>query len=82
MEFDLNPALEEIKKSKADLIAIQMPEGIKPKAVEFAEKIEKETNAKVLIWTGTCFGACDIPLSLKELGVKYLIHIGHNRMNY
>jgi len=82
MEFELEPAIENIKKYGGEYVAIQMPDGLRHRAVEIARRIEKETQAKVLIWAGTCFGACDIPVCLKDLNVKFLIHIGHESMNY
>lgn len=81
MDFDLSKAVEMIKKQGAEYIAIQVPEGLRHKALEIANYLEKETNTKVLIWAGSCYGACDIPVSLRNLNVKFLIHIGHEMMN-
>ncbi len=75
--LELNKAIKEIKTSKAKTVCIQLPEGLKPKAKEIADKIEKETNAKVLIWLGSCFGACDVP-DLKGKA-DLLIQWGHSR---
>lgn len=75
--LELSKAIKEIKKQKAKTVCIQLPDGLKPKAKEIADKIEKETNAKVLIWAGSCFGACDIP-DLKDK-VDLLIQWGHSR---
>lgn len=82
MKFELSKAIEEINKNAYNLVAIQVPDGLKPKAPSIAKKIEEQTNCKVILWGGSCFGACDIPLQLKRLGVKVLIQIGHGRMNY
>jgi len=73
--LELNKAIKEIKSQKASSVCIQLPDGLKPKAKEIADKIEKETNAKVLIWAGSCFGACDTP-NLKNIGL--LIQWGHS----
>ena len=72
--LELSKAIKEIKDNKAKSVCIQLPEGLKPKAKEIADKIEKETNAKVLIWLGSCFGACDTP----KLDVDLLIQWGHS----
>ncbi len=84
MEFDLEfeKAIEEVKKAKAKLVCIQLPEGLKPKAKEITDAIEKSTKADVLIWTGSCFGACDIPQNLEKLGVDLLIQWGHSEWKY
>lgn len=74
--LDLNKAISSIKKNKAKTVCIQLPEGLKPKAKEIVDKIEKETSAKVVIWMGSCFGGCDVP-ELKD--VDLLIQWGHSR---
>ena len=73
--LELERAVKEIKKQKAKSVCIQLPEGLKPKAKEIADKIEKETNAEVLIWLGSCFGACDTP-NIKNIDL--LIQWGHS----
>lgn len=74
--LELEKAIKEIKKQKAKSVCIQLPDGLKPKAKEIADKINKETNAKVLIWAGSCFGACDTP-NLKNIDL--LIQWGHSK---
>ncbi|MDP2907361.1 MAG: diphthamide synthesis protein [Nanoarchaeota archaeon] len=78
MEYDLEleRAVKEIKKRKAKIVCIQLPEGLKPKATEIYDYLVKETDAKILIWAETCFGACDVP-DLKD--VDLLIQWGHSK---
>lgn len=80
MEYDLelNKAVSEIKKQKAKRVCIQLPEGLKPKAQEIADEIVKKTNATVLIWMGSCFGACDVPEYIEKQGIDLLIQWGHS----
>lgn len=78
---ELEKAIERIKAENAKLVCIQLPDGMKPMAKEIEEKITQETGAKVLIWLGSNFGACDIPLGLERLGVDLLISWGHNRFH-
>jgi len=75
--LELNKLIKEIKKQKARLVCIQLPDGLKPKANEIQEKIEKNTNAKVVIWLGSCFGSCDIPNLDKK--VDLLVQFGHSK---
>ena len=77
MEYDLklNRIVKEIKKHKVKTVCIQLPDGLKNKAIEICNFIEKNTKAKCLIWLGTCYGACDIP-ELKD--VDLLIQFGHS----
>nr|AQS32389.1 hypothetical protein [uncultured archaeon] len=76
-DLELNRAVEEIKKTNAKLVCIQLPDGLKPKAREIQEYIEKNTGASVMIWLGSCYGACDIP-KLENLKVDLLIQWGHS----
>lgn len=79
MEYDLEieKAIEQIKKKDAKLVCIQLPDGLKPKADKIQKEIEKNTDAKVIIWLGSCFGACDTP-DLEEQKVDLLIQWGHS----
>jgi len=76
-DLELEKVIKEIQKSKAKLVCIQLPDGLKPKATEIASAIEENTSAKVLIWLGSCFGACDVPSGLEKLGVDLLVQWGH-----
>ena|SRR3989344_3274005 len=81
-DFDLNNVVEKIKKEKAKLVCIQLADGLKPKALEIQKYLEENTKSRVLIWLGSCFGACDVPLELKELNIDLLIQFGHNDFGY
>jgi 2-(3-amino-3-carboxypropyl)histidine synthase len=76
-DLELERAASEIKKLKARKVCIQLPDGLKNIAIEIAEELEEKTDAEILIWFGTCFGACDIPQGLEKLGVDLLIQWGH-----
>ena len=73
-ELELEKAVKEIKKRKAKIVCIQLPDGLKPKATEIADFLERNTKAKIIIWAGSCFGACDIPNAEADL----LIQWGHS----
>lgn len=77
-DIELNRAVEEIKKASAKLVCIQLPDGLKPKAREIQEHIERNTDASVVIWLGSCWGGCDVPVSVEKLGVDLLIQWGHS----
>ncbi len=79
-DLELERTINEIKKSNAKLVCIQLPDGLKPKAKEIVEVLEKNTNAKVLIWSSSCFGVCDIPAGLENIGVDLIIQWGHNEL--
>ena len=76
MEYDLEleAAVKAIKKANAKTVCIQLPDGLKQRATEIAEYLQKNTKAKIVIWAGSCFGACDIPNVQADL----LIQWGHS----
>ncbi len=80
MEYDLEieKLIEKIKNEKCKLVCIQLPAGLKDKADGIQDAIEKNTKAKVVIWGGSCFGACDVPLQVERLGVDIIIQWGHS----
>ena len=77
-DLELSRAVEEIKKANAKLVCIQLPDGLKPKAKEIQQYLEKNTNASIVIWLGSCWGGCDVPVSVQKLGVDLLIQWGHS----
>lgn len=77
--INLNLAVSAIKEKKAKTVCIQLPEGMKPEAEQIERDITSQTGARVLIWLGSNFGACDIPLGLSRMGVDLLICWGHNK---
>ena len=77
-QIEIEKAIARIKEKKAKLVCIQLPDGMKPYACEIEEQISTQTDARVLIWLGSNFGACDVPLGLPKLGVDLFIAWGHN----
>ncbi len=60
-------------------ILLQVPEGLKSKALFIAKELEREGN-EVLISCELCYGACDLRDSeAKRLGCDKIIHYGHSR---
>ena len=76
--LELGKIIKIINKNRSKLVCIQLPDGLKPKAREIQQHIEKNTKASVVIWLGSCYGACDIPVTTKKLGVDLLIQWGHS----
>ena len=77
-DLELQKVIERVQKDNAKLVCVQLPDGLKPRAAEIQESIEKNTPAKVVIWMGSCYGACDVPLQVERLGVDLLIQWGHS----
>jgi len=77
-DLELERVVDRINREKARLVCIQLPDGLKPEAKLIQNEIESKTNAKVIIWAGSCFGACDIPSEVERLGVDLLVQFGHS----
>ena len=72
--------LEEIKKRNCRIVGFQMPDGLKRYASYLKEMVESETGATPIFCTEPCFGACDLSISLPELGCDLIVHMGHSKM--
>ena len=76
-DLELEKTIKKIKQESAKLVCIQLPDGLKPMAKEIQTELEKNTKVDVLIWAGSCYGACDVP-DLSKFNVDLLIQWGHN----
>lgn len=76
-DLELDRVVKEIKRQKAKIVCIQLADGLKPMANNIQKEIEQKTNANVLIWAGSCFGACDVPTQIKDK-IDMLIQFGHS----
>ncbi len=77
-DLELERAVELIKNNNAKLVCVQLPDGFKQYAGEIQLDLESKTDAKIVIWLGSCFGACDIPVHIETLGVDLLLQWGHS----
>ena len=72
-DLELDRVVKEVKRSKAKSVLVQLPEGLKPRAKEIADRI-KEAGAEPLIWMGSCYGACDVA----KADVGLIVQWGHS----
>jgi 2-(3-amino-3-carboxypropyl)histidine synthase len=70
-ELELDRIVSEIKSSGAKSMLLQLPDGLKPWGPVLSDYIEEKTSAKVSIWLGACFGACDLPDSDADLVIQF-----------
>ncbi len=77
--LEIEKAVEKINKNKAKKVCLQLPDGLKHRAKEIVDQLEKETTARVSIWLGSCYGACDIPFYIDRFGYDLLIQWGHSK---
>lgn len=83
-EYDLELAriIAIIKREKARKVLIQLPDGLKLKATEIVDKLEKQLpDVEFYIWFGSCFGACDVP-EVNEKDFDLIIQFGHSAWDY
>jgi len=80
MEYDLelDRIKKEIRTGKAKMVCLQLPDGLKPKATEIAQELEQDTSAKIVVWSGSNFGGCDIPIQLEKFGFDLIVNFGHS----
>jgi len=77
-DLELSRIIEKINDQRFKKVLLQLSDGLKPEAKDIADRISKETEAEVLIWLGSCYGACDVPLGMEMLEVDLIIQFGHN----
>jgi len=78
--LDLNLAVDEIISTRAKMVLIQFPEGLKQYAVAVVDYLETKTSAKFIIYLGSCFGACDTPVGMEKTGIDLMVQFGHNSL--
>jgi len=80
--FDLEDKrlTREVQHTKAKLVLIQLPEGLKPYGPKLADIIEK-AGALAVVSADPCYGACDLAIvEAERLGADLIIHYGHSKM--
>lgn len=87
-ELEIDKIAKTIKKEKAKRVLLQFPDGLKPYATAIADEIKKRLDEKtkkdieIMIWLGSCFGACDVPIQTEKLGVDLIVQFGHSEWDY
>jgi len=77
-DLEIDKIVKTINKEKINRVLLQFPEGLKPYSTTIADEIESKINIEIMIWMGSCFGACDVPLEVEKLGVDLIIQFGHS----
>jgi len=79
MQFDLG--IDDIESWIRDRgftsVALQLPEGLKLRATELADRIYKDTRTRAVIIGYPCYGACDLFVGYKRFA-QGLVHFGHS----
>ena len=77
-DLELKKAADYIDDNHLKTVCVQLPDGLKPLAQEIQDYLEQNTKAMIVIWMGSCYGACDIPIELKHMKIDSIIQWGHS----
>ena len=69
--LELDRIIKQIKKQKPGSVLLQLPDGLKPYALEITDFLQENTNTQISIWLDSCFGACDIPKTDADLVIQF-----------
>ncbi|MEK6874534.1 MAG: diphthamide synthesis protein [Nanoarchaeota archaeon] len=81
-DLELERVVKKIRDEGVKLVGVQLPDGLKPLAQRIVKEIENQTQAVVVVWAGTNFGACDLATDVEKLGVDILFAWGHSEWKY
>ena len=71
--------VNEIVKKNPKKIMLQLPAGLKMKAVGIIEAL-KEKGIEAIVANNPCYGACDLgDKEAKQMNCELLVHVGHNK---
>ncbi|KAH7916134.1 putative diphthamide synthesis protein-domain-containing protein [Hygrophoropsis aurantiaca] len=77
--FEIHKTIHQVRKNKAKMVALQMPEGLQMFACTIADIIERFTEALTVIMGDVTYGACCIDdYTAVALGCDMLVHYGHS----
>ncbi|MBT3407627.1 hypothetical protein HOC99_04860 [Candidatus Woesearchaeota archaeon] len=81
-DLELDNLKEQLKLKKPRRILVHLPCGLKPNSMEIKKAIEEVSDAKIVFWSGSNYGACDVPFFTQKLGVDLIITFGHSEWVY
>jgi len=79
MEVDFSKAATFIREKKAELVLLQIPEGLKHRAKELAQALERKSGAQVITLLDPNYGSCDIADD-KAILTKKVKQANHNML--
>jgi 2-(3-amino-3-carboxypropyl)histidine synthase len=74
MDFEIPRIAKLVEETKARVIRLQFPEGLKRYGPDVAKRIQQHINVTVLLSGNPCYGACDLD---SEADADLLVHFGH-----
>ena len=92
-ELEIDKIVKNIKKNKGKAgskskdsegykVLLQFPEGMKPYSMVISDEVSDKAGCECFIWLGTCFGACDVPIEVENIGVDMIVQFGHTAWKF
>lgn len=79
--FELEKIVEVIEQEGYSRVMLQLPEGLRDYATDIVGEMERRTQAKAIISSNPCYGACDLADSeASAMGAQALFHFGHSKL--
>lgn len=79
-DLELERVIAKVSELGASRVLLQLPDGMRPFAVQMVSAISKATGASVFLSGDSCYGACDIAIDqARALDVGLIIHYGHTQ---
>lgn len=78
MDDQIDKLVERVKAKNPERVLLQVPEGLRLKAIRIAQALEK-AGIETAVSAEPCFGACDL-CEPGKLECDMLVHIGHNKL--
>ncbi|MHA1332427.1 MAG: diphthamide synthesis protein, partial [Candidatus Hodarchaeales archaeon] len=67
----------EVRKRKPKRVLIQLPEGLKTRAIEIVKRMQ-DAGIETILSGDSCYGACDLRINEAELiDADLIVHVGH-----
>ncbi|KAF9490556.1 diphthamide synthesis protein [Pleurotus eryngii] len=77
--FEIHKTIHHVRKNKAKMVGLQMPEGLQMFACTISDIIERFTDALTVIMGDVTYGACCVDdYTAVALGCDLLVHYGHS----
>ena len=78
--LELDRVISKVSELDASRVLLQLPDGMRPFAVQLVSAINKATGASVFLSGDSCYGACDIAIDqARALNVDIIVHYGHTQ---
>lgn len=79
LDLRLAEVADFVRAKGAHRVALQFPEGLKSRAMEVADELERVTGCICVVLGDPCYGACDLNVSFRSFA-DVLVHFGHSEI--